>query len=205
MNAICGVFLYVMPELDAFYCFEKFMKHVCPVYAMGDLTGYNNRGVPLFKECFEALDKPLCEYLNKHLTPHLNSKSIIRIKSKPNYWWGYVYAFAPIQSFCTSIPRLSELLQLWDFMLAFGAHLNIIILIAQYMLQRDNILNCDGEANTIKKFIDATGINIRGTRSGLPDLDAKKIISLTCYLIKMLPSELYDRLVEHTKLQDSDY
>jgi len=32
----------------------------------------------------------------------------------------------------------------------------------------------------------------------LPDLDAKAIISLCIRLVKMLPDELYDRLVRHT-------
>ena len=32
LNVICGVFLYVMSELDAFYCFERFVKLHCAKY-----------------------------------------------------------------------------------------------------------------------------------------------------------------------------
>jgi cell cycle arrest protein BUB2 len=38
------------------------------------------------------------------------------------------------------VPPLEEALKLWDFLLCYGVHLNVICLIAQYVLLRDEIL-----------------------------------------------------------------
>jgi cell cycle arrest protein BUB2 len=35
LNLFAGMFLYVMPELDAFHCFERFISFHCPRYASG--------------------------------------------------------------------------------------------------------------------------------------------------------------------------
>ena len=39
MNVLAAPFLYVMPELDAFYAFSHFIKHVCPLYVQPALEG----------------------------------------------------------------------------------------------------------------------------------------------------------------------
>lgn len=39
MNVIAAPFLYVMPELDAFYTFSSFIQHACPLYVQPALEG----------------------------------------------------------------------------------------------------------------------------------------------------------------------
>ena len=39
LNVICGVFLYVMPELDAFACLSKFVKELVPLYFSPRIVG----------------------------------------------------------------------------------------------------------------------------------------------------------------------
>lgn len=39
MNLLAGVFLYVMPELDAFHCFTQFITKVCPAVIQPNLEG----------------------------------------------------------------------------------------------------------------------------------------------------------------------
>lgn len=45
-----------------------------------------------------------------------------------------------ILSFSASTPPLEELLRVWDFFFAFGIHLNVISVIAQIVLIRDELL-----------------------------------------------------------------
>jgi cell cycle arrest protein BUB2 len=83
-------------------------------------------------------------------------------------------------SACT--PPLSELLQLWDYMLAYGLHLNILFIIAQLALIRTELLKSSSPVNLLRV---------------LPPLRAKEIIKLTISLCKNLSSDLYDKLVRH--------
>lgn len=84
---------------------------------------------------------------------------------------------------CACTPPLSELLQLWDYMFAYGIHLNILFIIAQLALIRKEILKSASPVNLLRV---------------LPPLRAKDIINLTLSLCKNLPDDLYDKLVRHT-------
>ncbi|CAJ0843501.1 15003_t:CDS:10 [Entrophospora sp. SA101] len=41
MNVLAAPFLFVMPELDAFYSFSAFIQHFCPLYVTPNLEGEN--------------------------------------------------------------------------------------------------------------------------------------------------------------------
>lgn len=41
---------------------------------------------------------------------------------------------------CACTPPLDQVLQLWDFLLAFGVHLNVLCVIAQLLLMRDELM-----------------------------------------------------------------
>ena len=47
---------------------------------------------------------------------------------------------AAVLTLCACTPPLDEVLQLWDFLLAFGAHLNILCVVAQLLLMRDALM-----------------------------------------------------------------
>ena len=41
---------------------------------------------------------------------------------------------------CASLPPLSEAIKIFDFLLAYGVHMNILIVVAHLFLMRDSIL-----------------------------------------------------------------
>ena len=51
-----------------------------------------------------------------------------------------VYAFPSILTFSACTPPLDQVLELWDFLLAFGVHLNVLCVVAQLYLIRDEIM-----------------------------------------------------------------
>jgi len=69
MNVLAAPFLYTMPsELEAFYCFSKFIEESCPLYVQPTLEGVH-RGLKVkfgnfrylaFLDCWEA-SRPLLE------------------------------------------------------------------------------------------------------------------------------------------------
>ena len=48
--------------------------------------------------------------------------------------------FAAVLTFCACTPPLEQVLHLWDFLLAYGVHLNVLCVIAQLFLIRDELL-----------------------------------------------------------------
>ena len=51
-----------------------------------------------------------------------------------------IYAFSSILTLSACTPPLPELLKLWDFLFAYGPHLNIVCVAAQLYLHRNTIL-----------------------------------------------------------------
>ena len=45
-----------------------------------------------------------------------------------------------VLTLCACTPPLDQVLQLWDFLLAFGVHLNVLCVIAQLLLVRENLM-----------------------------------------------------------------
>jgi cell cycle arrest protein BUB2 len=45
-----------------------------------------------------------------------------------------------VLTFCACTPPLSEVLHLFDFLLAYGCHMNILIVIAQLFALRDELI-----------------------------------------------------------------
>ena len=52
----------------------------------------------------------------------------------------YTVHFSAILTLCACTPPLDQVLQLWDFLLAFGVHLNVLCVIAQLLLMRDEVM-----------------------------------------------------------------
>jgi cell cycle arrest protein BUB2 len=48
--------------------------------------------------------------------------------------------FIAVLTLCACTPPLDQVLQLWDFLLAFGVHLNVLCVIAQLLLMRDEVM-----------------------------------------------------------------
>jgi cell cycle arrest protein BUB2 len=45
-----------------------------------------------------------------------------------------------VLTLCACTPPLDQVLRLWDFLLAFGVHLNVLCVIAQLLLIRDDVI-----------------------------------------------------------------
>eukprot|EP01133_Synstelium_polycarpum_P000440 gene440-525_t len=115
MNVICGAFLYVLPELDAFYCFSTLVLQYCHLYLVPKISGVHT-ALNILDTILEFVDPELYGYLKtRSYDPQLLTHG-------------------------TSTPPLSELLCLWDFYFAFGIHLNVICTISHLLLMRDTLL-----------------------------------------------------------------
>lgn len=85
-------------------------------------------------------------------------------------------------SACT--PPLPEVLKLWDFLLAYGAHLNILCVVAQLLLMRDDLMSAQSPMKLLRQF---------------PPLNSKTIIDTAVGLVRRIPPELFDQLVDHAR------
>ena len=56
MNVLAAPFLYVMPELDAFYSFASFIQNTCPLYVQPALEGVHC-GLKVGCRCANAVGK----------------------------------------------------------------------------------------------------------------------------------------------------
>ncbi|KAI8807707.1 rab-GTPase-TBC domain-containing protein, partial [Cladochytrium replicatum] len=163
MNVLAAPFLYTMPELDAFYAFSNLIQHSIPLYVQPALEGVHC-GLALFKSCLRILDSELYHFLrSKRLPPKL-------------------YAFASILTLSACTPPLDELLKLWDFLFAYGVHLNILCIVAQVIMMRDDLLKSASPMKLLRRF---------------PPLRARAVIDKTVELIAQIPDDLYDMLVRH--------
>lgn len=68
--------------------------------------------------------------LEPELYDHLKSKGLS----------AELYAFASIMTFSAGTPPLLEALRLWDYLLAFGVHLNILCVVSQLHLIKSELL-----------------------------------------------------------------
>ncbi|CAI2164356.1 20341_t:CDS:2 [Funneliformis geosporum] len=93
-----------------------------------------------------------------------------------------IYALSSVLTLCACTPPLEQVLKLWDFLLAYGIHLNILCVIAQLILMRDQLLEAPSPMKLLRT---------------MPELDAKPVINLTVRLVQQIPDKLYDLLVRH--------
>ncbi|KAK9458264.1 rab-GTPase-TBC domain-containing protein [Dipodascopsis uninucleata] len=165
LNVLAAPFLYSSAsETQAFALFDTFAHVCCPLYVKPMLDGVH-LGLKLLDTCLKIIDPTLYSFLkSKLLTAEL-------------------YGFASVLTMSACTPPLSEVLILWDFLLAFGAHMNVLAVIAQLLLIRDSLLSSASPMQLLRTF---------------PPLQAKKVITLAVSFVPKLPEELYNLLVRHT-------
>lgn len=166
MNVMCAPFLYAArSEVEAFALFHHFVTRECPAYVRSTMDGVH-RGVRLVDRCLEIIEPKLASYLfSKGMHAEL-------------------YAFPSVLTFCACTPPLPQVLHLWDFLFAYGPHLNILCIVAQLIRMRDTLLNSPSPNKILRSF---------------PLLDAKEIIALTVLIVRKIPDDLYVELVKHAK------
>jgi cell cycle arrest protein BUB2 len=125
MNVLLGPFLYAArSECEAFTVFEKLITQECPGYVRGSMEGVH-KGLALVDRVLHIVDPKLYSHLMGQNLP------------------ATIYAFPSVLTMCACTPPLPEVLQLWDFLFAYGPHLNILCIVAQLILIRDKILQSD--------------------------------------------------------------
>ncbi|KAK2741007.1 hypothetical protein FQN55_008562 [Onygenales sp. PD_40] len=166
MNVLCAPFLYASrSEVEAFALFHYFVTRECPGYVRGTMDGVH-KGLKLVDRCLEVVEPKLAN--------HLFSKGM----------HAELYAFPSVLTLCACTPPLPEVLHLWDFLFAYGPHLNILCIVAQLIRMRDTILASPSPNKILRSF---------------PALDAKEIIALTVLIVRKIPDNLYEELVTHAQ------
>ncbi|KAG9859404.1 cell division control protein-like protein, partial [Aureobasidium melanogenum] len=166
MNVMAAPFLYAArSEAEAFAAFDRFITVECPGYVRGSMDGVH-RGLALVDKILAIVDPKLSAYLA--------SKGME----------ARIYAFASVLTMCACTPPLPEVLQLWDFCFAYGPHLNLLCIVAQLVLIRDQLLTSPSPNQILRSF---------------PPLQASKIKPMAISFVRKLPDDLYQQIVDHAK------
>ncbi|KZZ91832.1 Rab-GAP/TBC domain protein [Moelleriella libera RCEF 2490] len=164
MNVLAAPFLYAArSEAEAFVAFYSLLTKECPAYIRGAMDGVH-RGLALVDRVLAIVDPKLSMYLT---AKGLSAK---------------IYAFPSVLTLCACTPPLPEVLRLWDFLFAYGPHLNIVCIVAQLTVMRLQILQSPSPNKVLRSF---------------PPLNANLIKSVTIGIIKKIPVDLYADIVSH--------
>jgi cell cycle arrest protein BUB2 len=121
MNVLLGPFLYIMPELDSYYCcWTLFSEHI-PSYVRKNLEGVH-QGITLVGKCLKVFDLKLHTHL-------MNKVQDLRI-----------FSLRYILTLMANVQPLKEVIRLWDGIFAFGAHLSIVVFCCYLINLREEIL-----------------------------------------------------------------
>jgi cell cycle arrest protein BUB2 len=114
-----------------------------------------------------------------------------------------LYAFPSVLTLCACTPPLPEVLRLWDFLFAYGAHLNILCIVAQLVISRQSILNSPRYVAPPlllgTRFIFTDSFSPTKILRSFPPLQAEIIKEVTLTLIKKVPDDVYSEIVMHAK------
>ncbi|KAI9701617.1 MAG: hypothetical protein M1820_006388 [Bogoriella megaspora] len=166
MNVLAAPFLYAArSEAEAFVAFDTFLRREVPGYIKPSMDGVH-RGLALVDKVLAVVDPTLANYLHsKGLTAS-------------------IYGFASVLTLCACTPPLTEVLILWDFLFAWGVHLNILCIVAQLVMMKDRILSENSPNHVLRSF---------------PNMQAQKIKYIVLSMVKKLPEDLYEEIVRHAK------
>ncbi|RDA85769.1 hypothetical protein CP532_6312 [Ophiocordyceps camponoti-leonardi (nom. inval.)] len=164
MNVLAAPFLYAArSEAEAFVAFHSLLTRECPAYIRGAMDGVH-RGLALVDKVLAIVDPKLSMYLTaKGLSAE-------------------IYAFPSVLTLCACTPPLPEVLRLWDFLFAYGPHLNIVCIVAQLTIMRSQILQSPSPIKVLRSF---------------PQLHAHLVKTVTIGIIKKIPDDVYAEIVAH--------
>ncbi|XDG07151.1 hypothetical protein ABKA04_006766 [Annulohypoxylon sp. FPYF3050] len=164
MNVLAAPFLYAArSEVEAFASFYTLLTKECPGYIRGAMDGVH-RGLALVDKVLGIVD-PKLSY-------HLKSKALS----------AEIYAFPSVLTLCACTPPLPEVLKHWDFLFAYGPHLNILCIVAQLIMMRNELLTTANPNKLLRSF---------------PALRAEMVKRTTLAIIKMIPEDVYAEIVKH--------
>ncbi|KAK0657481.1 rab-GTPase-TBC domain-containing protein [Cercophora newfieldiana] len=166
MNVLAAPFLYAArSEAEAFIGFHQLLTQELPGYIRGAMDGVH-KGLALVDKVLAIVDPKLSLYL---LSKSLSAE---------------IYAFPSVLTLCACTPPLPEVLRLWDFLFAYGPHLNILCIVAQLVLIRTKIMESASPNKLLRSF---------------PALQAEQIKGTTLTIVKMIPDDVYAEIVAHAR------
>ncbi|KAI1312425.1 rab-GTPase-TBC domain-containing protein [Xylaria venustula] len=164
MNVLAAPFLYAArSEAEAFMAFHQLLTKECPGYIRGAMDGVH-RGLALVDKVLGIVDTKLSLFLT--------SKGLS----------AEIYAFPSVLTLCACTPPLPEVLRLWDFLFAYGPHLNILCIVAQLIMMRNELLGSSSPNRLLRSF---------------PTLHADQIKAHALAIIKMIPNDVYEDIINH--------
>lgn len=164
MNVLMAPFLYACKsEPQAFVLFATLLTKYIPLYVEPTIRGAHV-GVRLVDICLKIIDRKLYEYFQSKM---------LRTE---------VYALPSVLTLSACTPPLSQVLELWDFLFAYGCHMNVLVVIAQLILIRNQLMSSSNPMTLLRDF---------------PELKTTEVIKLAISFVAKLPSPLYDLLVRH--------
>lgn len=150
-------------EPQAFALLHHLITKQIPLYITPNLDGVHT-GLSLIDVVLKIIDPVLSEYLDSKF-----------LKAE-------IYAFPSVLTLCACTPPLRALLKLWDFLFAYGTHMNILFIVAQLVSKRSLLLKSPQPMKILRNF---------------PDLEENEIIKLSLSFIPELPKTLYDLITRH--------
>ncbi|KAF7315263.1 Bub2 protein [Mycena indigotica] len=197
MNVLAAPFLYTMPsEVEAFYCFSKFIEESCPLYVQPTLEGVH-RGLKLLDRCLKIVDPELYSYLrSKNLSAEIYAFpcALFCVQAV-----AFLTTLSCINTLCMyptigpSSPTLGLPSGFWSPPQRSLCHCSIII----------NSRRCNGvfKARSLSIYSDACySLSLSSPMRLLrtfPPLEALPVIGIAVTLVRDLPGPLYDELVKH--------
>lgn len=150
-------------EPQAFALLHHLITKQVPLYVTPNLDGVHT-GLQLVEVVLKIIDPTLSEFLDsKFLKPE-------------------IYAFPSVLTLCACTPPLNLVLKLWDFLFAYGTHMNIFFIVAQLILIRSKLLSSQQPMKILRNF---------------PDLDDNEIIKLSLSFVPEIPKPLYNLITIH--------
>ncbi|MCJ1289739.1 hypothetical protein MMC34_001272 [Xylographa carneopallida] len=166
MNVLAAPFLYAArSEAEAYILTHTLLRTHLPAYIDATMPGVH-RGLALVDRLLAIIDP--------RLAAHLAAASLS----------ASIYAFPSVLTLCACTPPLPEVLCLWDFLFAYGVHLNILAIVAQLVLMREEILGSERPGGVLR---------------GFPPLRARRVVQLAVSFVGRVPQGVYEELVAHVR------
>lgn len=118
---LLGPFLYVMPELESYYCFHALTTQMLLSYCDKNLSGVHH-GIQLLDRCMYIFDKEL----HQHILSKIQGLQI--------------FALRFIMTLMANAQPLTQVIALWDRILAIGVHSGVLVFAAHLMTFRSALL-----------------------------------------------------------------
>lgn len=150
-------------EPQAFALLHNLITTQIPLYITPNLDGVHT-GLSLVDIVLKIIDPVLSDYLDSKF-----------LKAE-------IYAFPSVLTLCACTPPLQSVLKLWDFLLAYGTHMNILFVVAQLIINRSALLKSAQPMKLLRNF---------------SPLEETEIIKLSLSFIPELPKTLYDLITRH--------